>query len=109
MRRWGEAAIEAMEDVNGREYDVDPAGVAFKPAGEEQLSHFFVSFCGECIYFNIFLLVPGGASDDYAKGRAHIPYAATVELPGDDRWGLLLEEESFDGLMLCEEEDTVMK
>ena len=48
----------------------------------------------------------GGASDDYAKGRAHIPYAATVELPGDDRWVLLLEEESFDGLMLWEE-DTV--
>ena len=61
---------------------------------------------GDAFIQIMFFFFPGGASDDYAKGRAHIPYAATVELPGDDRW--VLEEESFDGLMLCDE-DTVMK
>lgn len=58
MRELGAAAVAAMEAVNGREYTLGEAGVVFPAAG--------------------------GASDDYAKARARIPYSVTVELPGDD-------------------------
>lgn len=57
MMRLGNAAAEAIEAVNGRKYKVGAAGKIFYPAG--------------------------GASDDFAKAKAHIPYAVTVELPGE--------------------------
>ena len=56
MVKLGHDAVAKMESVNGRKYDVGAAGAIFYPAG--------------------------GASDDFAKARAEIPYAVTLELPG---------------------------
>ncbi len=58
MRKLGDAAVEAIRKVNGRNYEVGAAGIIFSPAG--------------------------GASDDFAKARAHVPYSVTIELAGDD-------------------------
>jgi len=52
----GKRAAKAMKAVHGREYDVETAA-GFYPAG--------------------------GASDDFAKARARVPYAVTLELPPD--------------------------
>ena len=68
----GEKAAEAIEKVNGRKYKVGAAGKIFYPAG--------------------------GASDDFAKGKAHIPYAVTVELPGGKRMGFHLPEAQIIGV-----------
>jgi len=54
----GRRASEAMKSVNGREYEVEAAGAMY-PAG--------------------------GASDDFAKAQAFIPYSVTVELPPDKK------------------------
>lgn len=55
MVRLGQKAAEAIKASSGREYTVGAAGLIFYPAG--------------------------GASDDFAKAKAHIPYAVTIELP----------------------------
>ncbi|TRY63124.1 hypothetical protein TCAL_04005 [Tigriopus californicus] len=52
----GKKAADAIFRTSGRRYKVGSAGALLYPAG--------------------------GASDDFAKARALIPYAATIELPG---------------------------
>jgi len=61
----GRAAADAMKCVTpSRSYTVGSAGAIF--------------------------YVAGGASDDYAKAAAEIPYSFTVELPDTGRYGFLL-------------------
>merc|ERR1711970_696193 len=61
----GRAAADAMKCVTpSRSYTVGSAGAIF--------------------------YVAGGASDDYAKAAAEIPYSFTVELPDSGRYGFLL-------------------
>ena len=57
IEKLSKAAVEAMEAVNGRKYEFGPAGMTLYPAG--------------------------GATDDFAKAVAGIPYAVTLELPGN--------------------------
>lgn len=61
MEILGHKAAAAIKSVNGREYKVGAAGPIFYPAG--------------------------GASDDWAKKVAKIPYAVTVEFPAKDLSG----------------------
>jgi len=75
MMRMGNEAAEAIQAVNGRKYKVGAAGKIFYPAGK--------TIVVVMTSMDIFDVV-GGASDDFAKDRARIPYSVTVELPGDD-------------------------
>merc|ERR1719392_500327 len=63
--RLGRQAVEAMQCVTpNRRYTIGSAGAIF--------------------------YIAGGASDDYAKATAHIPYSFTVELPDTGSNGFLL-------------------
>eukprot|EP00095_Tigriopus_kingsejongensis_P000349 maker-scaffold1125_size61249-snap-gene-0.11 protein:Tk00349 transcript:maker-scaffold1125_size61249-snap-gene-0.11-mRNA-1 annotation:"carboxypeptidase b" len=68
----GNRAVKAMETINGRKYKVGAAGSVF--------------------------YVAGGASDDFAKARAHIPYAVTLELPGKSGTGFVFPPENIEGV-----------
>jgi len=63
----GREAVDAVQKVTpSRSYTVGSAGAIF--------------------------YIAGGASDDYAKGAADIPYSFTVELPDTGSYGFLLPD-----------------
>ena len=76
MTSLGDKAAKAIKKATGRDYKVGAAGKIFYPAGKLFALRIKTGFCS-------LIFSPGGASDDFAKARAHIPYAVTIELPGD--------------------------
>merc|ERR1712083_146783 len=65
--RLGRHAVDAIQCITpSRRYTIGSAGAIF--------------------------YIAGGASDDYAKAAAEIPYSFTVELPDSGRYGFLLPE-----------------
>lgn len=56
----------------------------------QQLVSIYYNYYYYCTYFINSLLIPLGASDDWAKGVAKIKYSYTVELRDTGKYGFIL-------------------